>query len=119
AGASDRWGGCAGGRRGLERRRPALHRRRALGLADRAHAVGHQRDGCRHRGALFHTPIAPHYGVAVALFAAAAALLASRRFVDVYGLSAVGLGIDTVLVGGVAWGLLHDHHGVIRSACWC
>jgi len=61
--------------------------------------------------ALFRSSIAPHYWAAIVLFVAAAALLASPRFGDVFGLSAVGFGLDTVLVGGVAWALLHDHHG--------
>jgi uncharacterized membrane protein len=58
---------------------------------------------------LFHSTIAPHYWLGLALFALAAAALATPRLADVYGLSAVGLGLDTLLVAGVAWGLLHDH----------
>lgn len=62
-------------------------------------------------GALFHEPIAPHYWVAIVLLAVAAVALAWPGHVEIYGLSAVGLALDTLLVGGLAWGLLHNHRG--------
>lgn len=61
-------------------------------------------------GALFHRPIAAHYGLALLLFVLAAALLAQRRWFDVYGLSAVLLCIDTLLVAGLVRALF-DHRG--------
>jgi len=61
--------------------------------------------------ALFHTPVAPHYLLGLLLLAGAAAALASPRLFDVYGLSAMGLGIDTLLVSGLARMLLEGHHG--------
>lgn len=52
--------------------------------------------------ALFHKNVAPHYPLALALFAMAAAVLAQRRAFDVFALSAVVLGLNTLLVAGLA-----------------
>jgi uncharacterized membrane protein len=62
-------------------------------------------------GGLFHRDVAPHFAAGLALFALAAAALASKRFGDIYGLSAVALGIDTLLVAGLARLLFEDHRG--------
>ena len=62
-------------------------------------------------GGLFHRDVAPHYGWGLAVFAVAAAAFASRRFGDLYGLSAVALGFDTLLVAGLARWLLEGHRG--------
>jgi len=55
--------------------------------------------------------VAPHYLLGLMLLAGAAAALARPRLFDVYGLSAMGLGIDTLLVSGLARMLLEGHHG--------
>lgn len=52
-------------------------------------------------GALFHRGIAPHYGLALLLLGAAAGLLAQRRWFEIFLLSAVALGLNVLLVGGV------------------
>ena len=53
-------------------------------------------------GALFGRDIAPQYAAAIAVLAVAAVGLASRAAFDVYALSAVALGLDTLLVCGLA-----------------
>jgi hypothetical protein len=62
-------------------------------------------------GGLFHREVAPHYGLGLLLLALAAAALARPRTFDVYGLSAVALGLNTLLVAGLARLLFHDHVG--------
>ncbi len=52
--------------------------------------------------ALFHKNVAPHYPLALALFAAAAAVLAQRKSFEIFVLSAVVLGLNTLLVAGLA-----------------
>jgi uncharacterized membrane protein len=52
--------------------------------------------------ALFHKDIARHYPLALVLFAVAAVLLAQRRAFEVFVLSAVALGLNALLVGGLA-----------------
>ncbi len=59
-------------------------------------------------GALFAQPVAPHYWLALAVLAVGAALHARRAGFDVYALSAAALGLDTLLVGGLARLLLED-----------
>lgn len=59
-------------------------------------------------GALFADPVVPHYWLALAVLAAGAALHARRAGFDVYALSAAALGLDTLLVGGLARLLLED-----------
>jgi len=55
-------------------------------------------------GALFFRNVAPHYPLALVLFAVAAAILSQRRFFDVFALSAVALCIDTLVIAGlVRW----------------
>jgi uncharacterized membrane protein len=53
-------------------------------------------------GALFRKPVAPYYWLALGLFAAAAVLLTQRRLFEVFLLSAIALGLDVLLVGGLA-----------------
>ena len=52
--------------------------------------------------ALLHKTVAPHYPLALALFALAAALLAQRRAFEIFLLSAVALGLNALLVAGLA-----------------
>lgn len=60
--------------------------------------------------ALFHRNVAPHYPLALALFAIAAAVLAQRKSFEIFVLSAVALGLNTLLVAGLArW--LFDNSG--------
>lgn len=53
-------------------------------------------------GGLFHDPVAPHFTLGLVLLAAAAGLLCWRPAFDVFALSAVALGLDTLLVAGLA-----------------
>jgi len=53
-------------------------------------------------GALFHNKVAAHYPLALTVFALAALVLASSRAFDVFVLSAVTLGLNTLLVAGLA-----------------
>jgi hypothetical protein len=53
-------------------------------------------------GGLFHSRVAPHYGLGAALLVVAAAVLAQRRAFDVFALSAVALALDALLVAGLA-----------------
>lgn len=62
-------------------------------------------------GALFHKPIAPHYPLALLLFGVAAVLLLRPRWFEVFLLSAVALGLDTLLVCGLAWQLFAESRG--------
>jgi uncharacterized membrane protein len=52
-------------------------------------------------GGLFHTPVAPHYLLGLVVLAGAAGVLCLRRMFDVFALSAVALGLDTLLVVGL------------------
>ncbi|MEG0886293.1 MAG: DUF2157 domain-containing protein, partial [Janthinobacterium sp.] len=56
--------------------------------------------------ALFGSEVGSPYWAGLALLAVAGALLALRQFFDVFGLSAVALGVNTLLVGGLARTLL-------------
>jgi uncharacterized membrane protein len=60
---------------------------------------------------LFHRTVAPQYMLGLLLFGLAAAALAQRRFFEVYALSAVLLGINTLLVGGVVRWLFDAQRG--------
>lgn len=60
-------------------------------------------------GRLFSDSGGAHYALSLALLAAAAGMLASRQFFDLYGLSAVALGLDVLLVAGVTWLLFNAH----------
>jgi uncharacterized membrane protein len=62
-------------------------------------------------GGLFHSDVAPHYGLGLALLAGGAALLTQRFAFDVYALSAVALGLNTLLVAGMVRWLFDDYRG--------
>lgn len=64
---------------------------------------------------LFSGTVTAHYGLGLLLLAVGAALLATGRFFDIYGLSAVALGLDTLLVCGLANALLDGGSDVIAS----
>ncbi|OYU41570.1 MAG: hypothetical protein CFE44_29020, partial [Burkholderiales bacterium PBB4] len=53
-------------------------------------------------GALFHTPVQAQYALAVLGFAGALALLSKQRAFDVFAASAVALGVNALLVVGIA-----------------
>lgn len=59
-------------------------------------------------GGLFHQHIAPHYGMALAVFALAAFALARPHHLEIYGLSAVALGLNVLIVAGLARLLFED-----------
>ena len=59
-------------------------------------------------GGLFHRHVAPHYGAALAVFALAAVALGWPRRLEIYGLSAVALGLNVLLVAGLARLLFAD-----------
>ena len=62
-------------------------------------------------GGLFSDNIGVHYGLGLALLAAAALALAMPRSFEVYGLSAVAFGLDTLLVAGLARWVFDKYHG--------
>ncbi len=70
-------------------------------------------------GALLSKGVSPHYWLALGLFALAAVLLAQRRLFEVFLLSAVALGLNILLVGGLArWmfqGSAGDHIGKLLA----
>lgn len=59
--------------------------------------------------ALFGNEIKSPYWAGLGLLAVAGVLLATRKFFDVFGLSAVALGINTLLVGGLTHVLFNGH----------
>ncbi|SDM83871.1 Predicted membrane protein [Janthinobacterium sp. OK676] len=59
--------------------------------------------------ALFGNEIESPYWAGLGLLAVAGVLLATRKFFDVFGLSAVALGINTLLVGGLTHVLFNGH----------
>ncbi|WP_374673077.1 DUF2157 domain-containing protein [Ideonella sp.] len=59
---------------------------------------------------LFSHEVSSHYGLGLLLLATGAALFATGRFFDLYGLSAIALGLDTLLVCGLAR-MLFDGRG--------
>ena len=65
--------------------------------------------------ALFGRDIASPYWAGLALLAVAGALLSNRKFFDVFGLSAVTLGLNTLLVGGMTHVLFNGHGGEVGS----
>lgn len=62
-------------------------------------------------GGLVHDEIAPHYALGLLLLVMAAAVLALPRAGEIYGLSAVALGLNTLIVAGLARVLFDKHHG--------
>lgn len=65
--------------------------------------------------ALFGNTIASPYWAGLALLAVAGVLLSTRKFFDVFGLSAVALGLNTLLVGGMTHLLFNGHGGEVGS----
>lgn len=61
-------------------------------------------------GALFHNTVAPHYVLGLVLLAAGAVWFSRPAFFEVYGLSAVAMGLNSLLVGGLVR-LLFDSGG--------
>ncbi len=57
---------------------------------------------------LFHSRVAPQYGLALLVLGAAAVLLSSRRGFEVFALSAVALALNSLLVGGLVRLLFHE-----------
>jgi uncharacterized membrane protein len=53
-------------------------------------------------GGLFHHPVAPHYALGLVLLSLAAAATARPRGFDVYAVSAAALGLNALLVAGLA-----------------
>lgn len=62
-------------------------------------------------GGLFHSALAPHYFAGLVVMGAAAGLFAQRRAFDMFALSAVGLGIDVLLIAGLVRLLFDGHSG--------
>lgn len=62
-------------------------------------------------GALFDSEISLLYGLGPCLLAGAAFALASRQLFDIFGLSAVGLGLNVLLIFGLGKVLFQDTHG--------
>jgi len=61
-------------------------------------------------GGLFHKTVAGQYPLGLLMLAVSAALLGTRRHFEVFGLSAVALGLNALLVAGLGrW--LFDRHG--------
>ncbi|WOB08386.1 DUF2157 domain-containing protein [Piscinibacter gummiphilus] len=62
-------------------------------------------------GGLFHQDVAPHYALGLLVLGVAAVLAAQRHSFDVFALSAVALGLNTLLVCGLARFLFRDMRG--------
>lgn len=61
--------------------------------------------------ALFHSPVAPHYALGLLLLAGTAAVTGQRRCFDLFLLSASTLGLNVLLVTGLARLLLEGSRG--------
>lgn len=61
-------------------------------------------------GGLFHESVAPHYWMGLVLLIAMSVVLAQPRSFEVFGLSAAALGVNTLLVVGLARLLLDRIH---------
>lgn len=62
-------------------------------------------------GALFHKTVAPHYALGLLLLAVAAFAFSRPANFEVFGLSAVAMGLNTLLVGGLVRLLFENHRG--------
>ena len=60
---------------------------------------------------LFSREIAAHFWLGLVMLGAAAGALASPRLFEIYGLSAVGLGLNALIVAGLAHVLFQDSRG--------
>jgi uncharacterized membrane protein len=61
-------------------------------------------------GALVGAQALLHYGLGLLVLAGAAVVLARAEAFDVFGLSAVALGLDVLLIGGLAYALFDNLH---------
>jgi uncharacterized membrane protein len=61
--------------------------------------------------ALFQREIAPHYWIGLALLTASAVAFATPRIFDVFVLSAIGVALNGLIIGGIAHALFKDLHG--------
>jgi uncharacterized membrane protein len=61
--------------------------------------------------ALFHSPVAPHYALGLLLLAGTVVVAGQRRFFDLFLLSAATLGLNVLLVAGLARLLLEGSRG--------
>jgi len=62
-------------------------------------------------GALFDSHVSPQYALGLLVLVAAAAAFALPGRLEIYAVSALAFGIDTLLVAGLAWRLFEQHHG--------
>ncbi len=62
-------------------------------------------------GGLFHSTVPPHYFAGLVTLVVAAALFAQRRAFDIFAISAIGLGINVLIVAGLVRLLFNDHSG--------
>jgi hypothetical protein len=62
-------------------------------------------------GGLLRSDIAPHYGLGLVVLALVAGVCALPRLWELYGLSAAALGLNTLLVAGLARLLFHQYRG--------
>ena len=62
-------------------------------------------------GALFDREMVLLYGLGLCLLAVAGLALASRQLFEIFGLSAVGLGLNVLLIFGLGKVLFHDTRG--------
>jgi len=60
---------------------------------------------------LFGSTVSVHYGMGIALLVAFAALLAMRKYFDIYLLSAIGLALDTLLIAGLTVQMFRQNAG--------
>ena len=60
---------------------------------------------------LFEERAGMFYGLGLLVLIGGAGMLSRRESFDVFGLSAVALGLDALLIGGLAYLLLHNSHG--------
>lgn len=62
-------------------------------------------------GGLFHKPVQAQYMLGLLIFALALALLNVSRWFDIFAMSAVALGVNALLVGGLAYALFDNGSG--------
>jgi hypothetical protein len=62
-------------------------------------------------GGLLQQPVAPHFWLGLLVLAASALLLMAPRSFEIYGLSVLALGVNGLLVGGLARWLFDTHSG--------
>lgn len=62
-------------------------------------------------GGLFRDSVTPLYWLGLLLLALAGMALASRQLFEIFGLSAVSMGLNTLLILGLGRALFHNSHG--------